>query len=96
VELAGRDQIYENPVHPYTRQLISAVPVPDPDIERSRKLLKPQGELPSPLDPTAGLRFMASKLAAGDLDYVPKLIERSPGHFVAEHDAVEDDAPSYS
>jgi peptide/nickel transport system ATP-binding protein len=90
VEFAGRDQIYKNPVHPYTRQLISAVLVPDPKIERTRKFLRAQSELPSPMDPAAGLRFMPSKLAAGEVDYVPKLIEQCPGHFVAEHDRIED------
>ena len=88
VELAESKDIYANPVHPYTRQLISAVPVPDPKIERARKSIKIPGELPSPMDPSAKLKFMPSKLAAGETNYIPKLIEHNPGHFVAEHDSL--------
>ena len=89
VELADRDAIYETPRHPYTRALISAVPVPDPRIERHRKRIKIPGELPSPLDPGAALRFLPSRLAAGDRSYEPKLMQPVPGHFVAEHDPLE-------
>ena len=89
VELADRDTIYESPMHPYTRALISAVPVPDPAVERGRKRIKIPGELPSPLDPGAALRFLPSKLAEGDRTYVPKLLQPTPGHFVAEHDPLE-------
>ncbi|NRA53970.1 MAG: ABC transporter ATP-binding protein [Gammaproteobacteria bacterium] len=88
VELAPSKTIYANPVHPYTKQLISAVPVPDPKIERARKSIKIPGELPSPMDPTAQLKFLPSKLA-GATGYQPKLLEHSPGHFVAEHDLLE-------
>jgi len=89
VELADRDTIYGNPRHPYTKSLISAVPVPDPVIEKNRTRIKLPGELPSPLDPGASLRFLPSKLAAGDRNYVPKLFEVEKGHFVAEHDPIE-------
>src|SRR5262249_9206848 len=88
VELAGRDAIYTNPQHPYTRALISAVPVPDPEKQRAKKRLRLEGELPSPLDTRSSLMFLKSKLV-DDPDaeqYVPKLIEIEPGHFVAEHD----------
>ncbi|EPJ52354.1 MAG: oligopeptide/dipeptide ABC transporter ATPase subunit [Osedax symbiont Rs2] len=88
VELAESKDIYANPVHPYTKQLISAVPVPDPKIERARKSIKIPGELPSPMDPSAKLKFMPSKLNAGEVNYIPKLIEHNPGHFVAEHDSL--------
>jgi oligopeptide/dipeptide ABC transporter ATP-binding protein len=90
MEMADSHDIYQNPIHPYTRQLISAVPVPDPKIERARKAIKIPGELPSPIDPTAQLKFMPSKLATGEHDYVPKFVEHRPGHFVAEHDSLED------
>ncbi len=90
VELADRDTIYGNPVHPYTRSLISAVPIPDPHVERTRSRIKLPGELPSPLDPGAALRFLPSKLAAGERNYVPKLFEVEKGHFVAEHDPLEE------
>ncbi len=90
VEFADRDTIYERAQHPYTKSLISAVPVPDPRIERTRTRIKLPGELPSPLDPGASLRFLPSKLAAGDRNYVPEFLQVGPGHFVAEHDALED------
>jgi oligopeptide/dipeptide ABC transporter ATP-binding protein len=89
VELADSHEIYTNPIHPYTQQLISAVPVPDPKVERNRKSIKLPGELPSPMDPLARLRFMPSKLAAGEVDYLPVLQEVRVGHFVEEHDGLE-------
>ncbi len=91
VELADRDTIYEDARHPYTQALISAVPVPDPKIERAKPRIKLEGDLPSPLDTRAGLRFLKSKLI-DDPDaeqYRPKLIEVSPGHLVAEFDGME-------
>ena len=90
VEMASRDDIYLDPRHPYTRALISAVPVPDPDIERAKERIKLGGELPSPLDSRSSLMFLKSKMI-DDPDaeqYRPELIEVSPGHFVAEHDPV--------
>ena len=89
VELADRDAIYKTPIHPYTKALISAVPVPDPRIERNRKRIILKGELPSPLDPGAALRFLPSRLEKGDDTYVPRLNQAHPGHFVAEHDPIE-------
>ncbi len=91
VEMADRDQIYEDARHPYTQALISAVPVPDPKVEKSKVRIKLDGELPSPMDTRAQLRFMKSKLI-DDPDaeqYRPELIEVVPGHWVAEHDPVE-------
>ncbi len=92
VELAGRDAIYEAARHPYTRALISAVPAADPRSERSRKRIKLEGDLPSPLDSRAPLRFLKSRLI-DDPDatqYPPQLIEIAPGHLVAEHDPFDD------
>ncbi len=88
VEMADRDAIYEDARHPYTKALISAVPVPDPAFERARERIKLEGDLPSPLDPRAQLRFMKSRLSddPGVETYVPKLLEVAPGHWVAEHD----------
>lgn len=86
VELADAAELCNTPMHPYTKALISAVPIPDPVIERTRKRIKLSGDMASPLDPTAALRFMPSKLASGEGDYIPRLVEKSPGHFVAEHD----------
>ena len=90
VELAPRDAIYTDARHPYTKALISAVPIPDPKLERAKakRLLPP--ELPSPLDTRSALMFLKSK-RIDDPDaeqYRPRLIEETPGHFVAEHDPV--------
>ncbi len=90
VEFADRDTIYGDCRHPYTKALISAVPVPDPKIERTRSRIKLPGELPSPLDPGASLRFLPSRLATGDRNYLPTFSEVAPNHFVAEHDPLED------
>ncbi len=89
VETAPREALFANPQHPYTRALLSAVPAPDPAKERARKRIKLQGDLPSPLDPRASLRFLKSKLTEGEPFYRPALIEAAPGHWVAEHDPVE-------
>ena len=74
-----------------TGLMISAVPIPDPEIEKTRERLKLTGDLPSPLDSRAQLRFMKSKLI-DDPDaeqYRPQLLEVSPGHWVAEHDPID-------
>jgi oligopeptide/dipeptide ABC transporter ATP-binding protein len=88
VELAERSALYEDPRHPYTRALISAVPVPDPRVERSRQRVRLPAELPSPMDSRAALTFLASKRIDDPdaVQYQPRLLEVSPGHFVAEHD----------
>jgi len=57
VELASRDTLYKNPLHPYTRALLSSIPVPDPVIEENRQRVILQGEVPSPLNPPSGCRF---------------------------------------
>ncbi len=88
VELATRDQLFRSPQHPYTRQLISAVPIPDPINERQRQRIRLKGELSSPLDPTARLRFFPSR-AQVEPDYRPRLTEYEKGHWVAEHDPIE-------
>ena len=90
VEFADRDQIYADPQHPYTKALIAAVPVPDPRVERAKVHTTLSGELPSPLDASAQLTFLQSKLIddADAEQYRPQLIEVAPGHLVAEHDAM--------
>jgi oligopeptide/dipeptide ABC transporter ATP-binding protein len=88
VELADRDSLYKDPRHPYTRALISAVPIPDPVKEREKPRVPLPSELPSPLDTRSALTFLRSK-RIDDPDaeqYVPKLMEVAPGHLVAEHD----------
>ncbi|HEU0161018.1 MAG TPA: dipeptide ABC transporter ATP-binding protein [Rhizomicrobium sp.] len=86
VEMAPAEALYADPRHPYTRALLSAVLSPDPRAERGRRRELLAGDLPSPLDPRAQLTFLKSKLAAGDIQYRPRLLEVMPGHFVAEHD----------
>jgi len=88
VELAGRDAIYEDARHPYTRALIAAVPNPDPKTEKTREHILLEGDLPSPMDSRAPLRFLKSRLVddADAQQYVPQLIQVAPGHLVAEHD----------
>ena len=88
VELAGRDTIYTEARHPYTQALIAAVPNADPRGERAREKLKLTGDLPSPLDSRAALRFLKSKVIDDPEaeQYQARLIPIGPGHWVAEHD----------
>lgn len=85
VELAGRDEIYDNPLHPYTKALLSAVPVPDPQVQRSRKRLTYKGETPNPLNPPPGCRFQSRcpQVTEECRSQDPPMNERLPGHFVA-------------
>jgi oligopeptide/dipeptide ABC transporter ATP-binding protein len=88
VESADAASLYDDPRHPYTRALLSAVPTPDPEVERARTRTLLTGDLPSPLDSRAQLSFLKSKRIddPNAVQYRPRLIEVSPGHFVAEHD----------
>jgi len=89
VEMADRDTIYQNPLHPYTKALIAAVPVADPRVERNKPHIRLTGDLPSPSDSRAQLRFLKSRRIddPNAEQYRPKLIEVAPGHLVAEHDS---------
>jgi oligopeptide transport system ATP-binding protein len=84
-ELASRDDLYSNPLHPYTRALLSAVPIPDPiaDAKRERVILK--GDVPSPANPPSGCRFRTRcPIAEGVCaESRPDFREIKPGHFVA-------------
>jgi len=85
VELAERQVLYENPLHPYTQALMSAIPIPDPTIQRTRIIL--QGDVPSPLHPPAGCRFHPRCPVNMDIcsKEEPAFREAEPGHWVACH-----------
>jgi len=85
VELADSDELFDNPIHPYTKALLSAVPVPDPTREKQREHQVLQGEVPSPINPPSGCVFHPRCPLAVDscrLE-VPPLEEKRPGHWVA-------------
>ena len=85
VELADRKTLYDDPLHPYTRALLSAVPIPDPELEARREHLVLRGEVPSPLDPPSGCVFHPRCPLAEDRcrSIVPELREVKPGHWAA-------------
>jgi peptide/nickel transport system ATP-binding protein/oligopeptide transport system ATP-binding protein len=83
VELASREELFRNPLHPYTQALMSAIPIPDPKVRRERIILK--GDVPSPLNPPTGCRFHPRCPVAFPHCKVeePPFKEASPGHFSA-------------
>jgi oligopeptide transport system ATP-binding protein len=85
VELATANELYRNPRHPYTQALLSAVPVPDPKVKRTR--IRLQGDVPSPMNPPKGCHFhtRCSMAEPRCLQSTPELKETSDGHFVACH-----------
>lgn len=87
MELADRDEIYLRPVHPYTQALMSAVPVPDPDVAMERKHIILEGDMPSPANPPKGCNFSTRCQFAKDICHQedPEFREVKPDHFVACH-----------
>ena len=87
VEIADRDRLYDNPLHPYTQALLSAIPIPDPDVERRRKRIILSGDIPSPVNPPAGCRFHTRCPVAFERCRieVPAFTEYEPGHRAACH-----------
>ncbi|MDQ0379274.1 ABC transporter ATP-binding protein [Amycolatopsis thermophila] len=95
VETAPSEELFENPAHPYTQALISAIPVPDPRKERSRERIVITGDVPSPANPPSGCRFrtrcpkFANELSDAErtkcIDEEPLLVDRGQGHPAACH-----------
>ena len=87
VEKGESNKVYSEALHPYTKALLSAVPIPDPDIAKNNQRIVLEGDIPTPIDPPPGCRFKSRcKYATpicGEVD--PELKEVKPGHFVACH-----------
>jgi oligopeptide/dipeptide ABC transporter ATP-binding protein len=94
VETGTADDIYNHPVHPYTAGLLTAIPIPDPMIERSKEPLGVRGELPSPINPPSGCRFRTRCPRAQErcAEEVPELREFGPEHLAACHFPLEEPA----
>ena len=84
VELADRNEIYNNPLHPYTKALLSAIPVPNPEHYRKSNRIVMEGDVPSPINPPSGCRFRTRcPLADEECEKGrPEFREVLPGHFV--------------
>lgn len=87
VELTTSDELYENPLHPYTQVLLSAIPIPDPDVEKQKERVPVYGEIPSPINPPPGCKFASRCKFAEEIckKQSPELIEVRENHFVACH-----------
>ena len=87
VEIAPSEELYQNPVHPYSRALLSAIPLPDPDLSKERKRILLEGDVPSPIDPPPGCRFRDRCRYATPLcsEQMPQLKQIAPGHYAACH-----------
>jgi oligopeptide/dipeptide ABC transporter ATP-binding protein len=86
-ELADSEDLYESPLHPYTQALLSAIPVPDPELELKRKRIILEGDVPSPVNPPPGCNFNPRCWKAQDIcrEIIPLLEEKSPNHYAACH-----------
>ncbi len=91
MELAGSEELYNDPIHPYTRALLSAIPIPDPEKQRAKKRIPLEGDVPSPIDPKECCRFVDRCPYAIDIchEKTPEFLEVKPKHFAACHRALE-------
>jgi peptide/nickel transport system ATP-binding protein len=85
VETSDRDSIYETPIHPYTEALLTAVPVPDPRVQKARKRISYAGEVPNPLNPPPGCRFQSRCPHRSErcFEEEPPMQEKRPNHWAA-------------
>ena len=91
MEVANSEELYDNPIHPYTKALLSAIPIPDPQTQRNRHRIMLEGDVPSPIDPKDNCRFVDRCPYATDKcrEVVPEFQEIYENHFVACHRAKE-------
>lgn len=87
VELASSKDLYSRPLHPYTQALLSAIPIPDPEVEKQRQRIMLEGDVPSPINPKPGCRFAGRCRYAKPIchEQLPETKEVEPKHFVACH-----------
>lgn len=87
VEMADRNELYDDPLHPYTKALLSAVPIPDPVIEKRRERIILTGDVPSPINPPSGCHFHTRCPYVMDVckQQDPLFVDQGSGHFVACH-----------
>jgi oligopeptide/dipeptide ABC transporter ATP-binding protein len=94
VELSPAEELYQRPIMPYTEALLSAVPVPDPDLARKRERIVLEGDVPSPINPPSGCRFHPRCRYATQIchDVEPPLVDYGGGHLAACHHPLNVDA----
>ena len=87
VEEASVDELFDNPMHPYTKALLSSIPIPDPRVGALKNRIRLEGEIPSPIDPAPGCRFAGRCFCSCEVcdERDPAMAEVSPGHFVLCH-----------
>ncbi|MGO1819889.1 MAG: ABC transporter ATP-binding protein [Senegalia sp. (in: firmicutes)] len=87
MELTSSNDLYEEPLHPYTQALLSAIPIADPELSKNRNRIILEGDVPSPINPPDGCKFQNRCRYAKDIcrEKAPELREVKPGHFVACH-----------